>query len=149
MTEGDGDAAGRLGLRIALLRVKAGWTQPQLGVRAGLSKATINKLERGVTKNPGVATLARVAAALGWPDYVLMLESDALEPPAPNANGLPRRAAAAGDLQSPRAEQAEEFAELRRLVVEARDETTALLRTVRALLERNRQGEPAQRGLAT
>ena len=149
MIERDGDAAGRLGLRIASLRVRAGWTQPELAARAGVSKATINKLERGVTKNPGVTTLAQVAKALRWPDYLVMLESDELDPPEPNGKASRAPAEPPIDLQALRAAQAAEFAELRRLVVEARDETTALLRTVRALLERSRQADPAQRGLST
>jgi transcriptional regulator with XRE-family HTH domain len=53
-----------LGERIRRLRREKGWTQGDLGVRAGLKPARISKYERG-TYQPGLAALKAIADALG------------------------------------------------------------------------------------
>jgi transcriptional regulator with XRE-family HTH domain len=44
-------------------RLERGWSQTELGDRAGVSRPTIARIERG--NDVSTATLAKVAAALG------------------------------------------------------------------------------------
>jgi len=57
-------AAARLGLMVRDLRGRARIGQEQLAAEAGLSRSTINKLERGMTSDPELVTLVRIACAL-------------------------------------------------------------------------------------
>ena len=49
---------------VAAARAMAGMTQKELAQRTGIDQSDISKIERGIA-NPSVATLERVAAALG------------------------------------------------------------------------------------
>jgi transcriptional regulator with XRE-family HTH domain len=44
-----------------------GWTQEELALRAGIRRATLSRLERGLTKGIDFATLERLADALDMP----------------------------------------------------------------------------------
>jgi transcriptional regulator with XRE-family HTH domain len=54
----------RLGLAIRALRRRHGWTQEDLGARAGLSRSAIWRIERGHADALSVQALTRVAVAL-------------------------------------------------------------------------------------
>lgn len=54
-----------VGENIARLRDARGLASGTLAARCGLSRAYLWKLERGEVENPGVATLDRIARALG------------------------------------------------------------------------------------
>src|SRR5690348_6514898 len=62
-----------LGDFIAKLREEKGWTQRELGRRAGLSQTTIHKLEAGITEHPGVDVLVALASALKIPMLALVM----------------------------------------------------------------------------
>lgn len=80
-----------IGLRIARLRARKGWSMRQLAERAELSHGIVQLLESGHVARPRKPTLLALAQALGWPDIPTMLGSDAPEPPpAPPAAVLPR-----------------------------------------------------------
>ena len=49
---------------VAAARAQAGLSQKELAERTGIDQSDISKIERGVA-NPSVATLERIAAALG------------------------------------------------------------------------------------
>lgn len=55
----------RLGLSFRALRLRRGWTQRELGARAGVSPQAISRIERGGAEQLSVRLLQRVAAALG------------------------------------------------------------------------------------
>jgi transcriptional regulator with XRE-family HTH domain len=55
--------AGHPGEKVALLRNRLGWTQHELGTRAGISQRTVSMLEQGNDTKP--ATLYALAHALG------------------------------------------------------------------------------------
>ena len=55
---------GRLGSAIRLIRQRRRWTQAQLGERAGVSKSTISRIERGHVRSLSVATIQEVAGEL-------------------------------------------------------------------------------------
>lgn len=50
--------------KIARLRKAKGWSQQDLGVRAGLHGITVSEIERGVT-DPKLSSLEAIARALG------------------------------------------------------------------------------------
>jgi transcriptional regulator with XRE-family HTH domain len=54
----------RLGRRIAARREQLGLKQLELARRAGMSEASINRLENGVVRNPKINDLTLVARAL-------------------------------------------------------------------------------------
>lgn len=54
-----------LGERIALKRVEKGWSQRELGKRAGLSHAQVSDLERGRRRTAGLDVAKKIARALG------------------------------------------------------------------------------------
>ena len=54
-----------IGTTLQALRRRAGMTQEQLAKKAGISRATIIKLESGAEANPKVDTIADLEAALG------------------------------------------------------------------------------------
>jgi transcriptional regulator with XRE-family HTH domain len=47
----------RLGSAIRLIRQRRRWTQQELGARAGVSKSTISRIERGHLRTLSVATI--------------------------------------------------------------------------------------------
>jgi len=53
------------GRSIRALRIRKRWTQQQLGERAGVSRGVIARLEQGHATHVTIATVERVAAALG------------------------------------------------------------------------------------
>lgn len=55
----------RIGLALRALRIRRGWRQVDLAARVGVSQSTISAIERGRLAGVSVATLERVAAALG------------------------------------------------------------------------------------
>ena len=55
---------GRLGSAIRLIRQRRRWTQAELGARAGVSKSTISRIERGHVRSLAVATIQDVAGEL-------------------------------------------------------------------------------------
>lgn len=57
-------------------RTAAGWTQAELAARAGVSRATVARIERGEA-TVTLATLQRVAAALGQRVEVRLVEREA------------------------------------------------------------------------
>lgn len=59
------------GKHLAGLRKELGFSQLQLSLRAGLSKAYLSDLERG-RRNPSLLTLERIASALGLPLTLLL-----------------------------------------------------------------------------
>lgn len=56
-----------LAQRLRWLRRCAGYTQAELGRRAGLTKACVQALELGARTNPGLTTVVALARALGVP----------------------------------------------------------------------------------
>ena len=52
-------------LRVAELRKRRGWSQAELGRRAGVSASTINRAERGETRTLSLNNLEKLARALG------------------------------------------------------------------------------------
>ncbi len=54
----------RVGLKVTELRGEKGWTQEELGHRAGLHRAYIGQVERG-EKNIGLRNLEKIAKSLG------------------------------------------------------------------------------------
>ncbi len=57
----------RLGKMLRSLRKQKGRSQVYVAEKAKVSQAYIAKLETGVKKNPSLATLKRIAKALGVP----------------------------------------------------------------------------------
>jgi transcriptional regulator with XRE-family HTH domain len=55
----------RIGLTVRALRIRLGWRQIDVARRAGVSHGTISNIERGRCDGVSVATLGRVAHALG------------------------------------------------------------------------------------
>jgi len=54
-----------LTLRIRELRTRRGWSQAELGRRAGVHASTVNRVERGETTTLSLGNLERLARALG------------------------------------------------------------------------------------
>jgi len=71
------------GYRVRQLRERKGWTQEELGVRAGTRYETINRIERG-TREPRIKLLVGLAKALGTTtDYLCgMYEEESEDEPA-------------------------------------------------------------------
>ncbi len=57
----------RLGKMLKAYREKKGMTQVQLAKKAKVTQAYLAMLEGGAKKNPSLATLRRIAKALGVP----------------------------------------------------------------------------------
>jgi transcriptional regulator with XRE-family HTH domain len=66
-----------IGKTIALVRARRRLSQEALGRRAGVSTSTICKLEQSPDANPTVATLTRIATALGVSAAALLGDSTA------------------------------------------------------------------------
>jgi len=73
-----------IGALVRTRRLAAGLTQRQLAGRAQVSLGTVRDLEQGRTYRPGVASVAKLAAALGLD----MARLQASAPPAPAPGGL-------------------------------------------------------------
>jgi XRE family transcriptional regulator, regulator of sulfur utilization len=59
-------------LRVKELRDVKGWTQEQLAEHAGLTRATVNRIERGQIERVEFKTLEALADALGVePGYLI------------------------------------------------------------------------------
>ena len=58
---------GRLGRRLKTLREAKGLMQVELAKKARIGQGYLAQLEGGVKKNPSLATLRRIAKALGVP----------------------------------------------------------------------------------
>lgn len=58
---------GTIGERVAVLRARAGLTQTELAMRAGVSKGAIVKIELGHRPDPGIKTALAIAKALRVP----------------------------------------------------------------------------------
>jgi transcriptional regulator with XRE-family HTH domain len=57
----------RLGLEVRTSRIRRGWTQAELGAKAGLAQSTISLMERGLGGQLSVDAWQRVFVALGRP----------------------------------------------------------------------------------
>jgi transcriptional regulator with XRE-family HTH domain len=55
----------RLGEAVRRARSRQGLSQQELAARSGVAYATVRKIERGETANPGFFTVADIARALG------------------------------------------------------------------------------------
>jgi transcriptional regulator with XRE-family HTH domain len=53
-------------------REERGWTQRELAKRANVTAGYVAQLEQGLRKNPSLATLKRLARALGVPVTALL-----------------------------------------------------------------------------
>ena len=62
----------RLGAVVRRLRVRQDLTQEALARRAGVTQGDLSKIESGERPNPSVATLKRLARALGVPVWELL-----------------------------------------------------------------------------
>lgn len=51
-------------IRLEELRKKRAVTQYGLSVKSGVPQQTISAIEKGIIKNPGIVTMARIAGAL-------------------------------------------------------------------------------------
>jgi transcriptional regulator with XRE-family HTH domain len=68
-----------LGLNLQLARAALGLTQDELARRCGLKRSYVGALERGEI-NLGVDNVDRLAAGLGVPPHVLLLNPDLAQP---------------------------------------------------------------------
>jgi transcriptional regulator with XRE-family HTH domain len=64
------DRVPNLGRVLAILRISRGWNQRTLAARAGIHSSAISTYECG-KKVPEYATIARLLAALGYPESAL------------------------------------------------------------------------------
>ena len=55
----------RIGLQVRALRRRRAWTQPELGLRARVSRSSVSRIERGDGDRIPICTLDRIADALG------------------------------------------------------------------------------------
>ena len=55
----------QLGINLKRCRKLHGWTQDELGIRAGVNMWTISKIEKGNVKAPRLDTILGLAQALG------------------------------------------------------------------------------------
>jgi transcriptional regulator with XRE-family HTH domain len=70
----------RLGLQFRALRRRAGLTQDQLAIRAGVSRSLISRVERGLIAGIAHRRMRQVATALGATlDYYLRFQGEALD----------------------------------------------------------------------
>src|SRR5919202_2310081 len=78
-TESIAKTVSELGGKVAQTRAERGWSLQQLADRSGLSPAAIHKIEKsGMT--PTIASLMKLAAALGKSVSYFIAESEPLRP---------------------------------------------------------------------
>jgi len=73
------ETVSEIGPKLAKARAERGWSLQQLAARAGLSAAAVHKIEKGGI-TPTIATLMKLAAALGKTVSYFIEESDPLRP---------------------------------------------------------------------
>jgi transcriptional regulator with XRE-family HTH domain len=62
----------RLGTALRTLRIRAGWTQAELAIRAGVSDSDVSRLERGLADRMSMLKVHAIALALdAWADFGL------------------------------------------------------------------------------
>lgn len=83
----------RLGMRLAILRRRRGWTKVQLSESAGVSASNLSRYESG-KKIPQIDTLERILDALS----VTFSDLEALDPDAPMAPQRPSAAPPGGSV---------------------------------------------------
>ena len=59
---------------IKALREKLGWSQNELSRRSGVRQSVLSDIESGVTRNPRIGTLMKIAKALNVPVEFLVRE---------------------------------------------------------------------------
>lgn len=74
-----GASRANLALNLQVARTIYGWSQEDLGLRSGLKRTYIGALERQEI-NPGIDNLDRIAAALGVPTQLLILDPQEAQP---------------------------------------------------------------------
>ena len=72
--EPQGSGRGRIGERIRELRLSRRWSQADLAAEAGVSRQYLGQIERGDRTAMGGELLDRIARALGFGNYHLMVE---------------------------------------------------------------------------
>ena len=70
-----GDIEQRIAARLGQLRTARGWSLDALAERAGISRATLSRLERGEL-SPTAAMLGRLCTTFGWTLSRLMAEAE-------------------------------------------------------------------------
>ena len=70
-----GDIERRIAARLGQLRTERGWSLDALAERAGISRATLSRLERGEL-SPTAAMLGRLCTTFGWTLSRLMAEAE-------------------------------------------------------------------------
>ena len=99
-----------IGARIRAERQAARLTQEELSRRAGINLNVVGMLERGVTRDPHVSNLRRIAAALGVSVGQILEESPVPSPPPSrtraHASSVPSYAAHLENVAAARKEQA-------------------------------------------
>ncbi|MFN8111227.1 MAG: cupin domain-containing protein [Thermoleophilia bacterium] len=73
------ETVSEIGGKLAKARAERGWSLQQLATRAGLSPAAVHKIEKGGI-TPTIATLMKLAAALGKTVSHFIEESEPLRP---------------------------------------------------------------------
>lgn len=90
-----------IGRRIAALRDARGWSVRELARRSQVSHTQIAALEAGDGGKPQPRTLDALARAFGWPDWVAVVATDALQPPAVGTGAGGSGSGAGGELIAP------------------------------------------------
>jgi transcriptional regulator with XRE-family HTH domain len=72
-----------MGPRLRSLREKAGMTQMQLAMNAGVSLSLVAQIEQGARPDPRLSTLLSLAKALGIPACQLIDEAEAANTKSP------------------------------------------------------------------
>lgn len=80
-----------IGLRLRELRTAKGWTQGQLAQGAGVTRATVNRLENGRPKSIDFEVLEKLASALGVNAAVLIVHEPPTQRPPPRGGSQRRR----------------------------------------------------------
>jgi len=70
-------AVTRTMIRLREFRHKSGYSQTELAERSGVAQSVISDIETGVTKNPGVGIVVKLANTLGIPFTDLVAENSA------------------------------------------------------------------------
>lgn len=81
---------------VRTLRIQKGWTQERLAEEAGLDPKYYQRFELGQTSAPTVATLERLAKALGTKPWVLLCDDERLVLARTQLHSLDRRPAKPG-----------------------------------------------------